>query len=135
VNLAFPGCLLAVAFASPAIRAELYRGQLYCDTYKELAAIPDITDLEVTVNGSLVGFRQVPSQVAPEVALFEHGTGTVSNGEVKMTGAASTQVWRFSSRYTGRLSQGGLVLTGTQVWQGGGFPGPLSRACEATLKP
>ena len=120
--------------AIPAEAVEAYRGELYCETSKDLAAIPDIVDFEVSIDGGKASYTYVePGQIAAEVALLDRGKGTVMDGQVEMVGGASTQVWQLQSRYSGRVSKGRTVLTGTQVWQGGGLAAPVSRACDAIL--
>jgi hypothetical protein len=129
--------LIAIVIAARrASAAEMYRGQLYCDTSKSLAAIADIVDFEVTIDGRQARYRQVPSgQIAAEVALFDAGSGTVSDGRVEMVGGARTNVWQLSSRYSGQLGQGRMTLAGTQTLQGPGAAAPEVRSCDAILRP
>src|SRR4051812_28507135 len=126
-------CLLVVISASFAQGAEIYRGQLYCGTLNELAALPAIVDFEVKVDGSQATYNQSPTQAAKEVALLDRGTGTVSANQIKLTGGGSTATWRVASTYIGALSSRGLAVAGTQNWAGGGLKQQVSRTCEAFL--
>ena len=120
----------------PAHAADTYRGQLYCETFKSLAAIADIVDFEISLTGKQASYSYVPSgRIAAEVALLDSGAGTAMDGQIEMAGGASTKVWHLQSRYSGRMSQSRITLTGVQTLQGGGLTGPITRTCDAVLTP
>ena len=108
--------LIAIVIAARrASAAEMCRGQLYCDTSKSLAAIADIVDFEVTIDGGQARYRQLPfGQIVAEVALFDADSGTVSDGRIEMGGGARTNVWQLSSRYSGQLGPGRMTLESVQ---------------------
>jgi len=120
--------------AVPAQGAEVFRGQLYCKSSKGLAALADIVDFSVTVDGTQVSYHRDPiGRIAPEVDLVESGTGTLSGDRLEMSGGAATEDWQLSSSYRGRRSGDRVTLQGEQVWRGTTLPAPVSRTCDAIL--
>lgn len=137
----FGSCARVVAFAvasggvlAPQVQAaEVFRGQLYCRGVKVLN-LPNVVDLRVTITGGAVAFeREMPGQDFATDMPWEKGSGSLSNGSVRMTGGGSTNAWRMDSVYDGRLSAEGLNLQGTQVWRGAKLAEAVPRSCDALL--
>jgi hypothetical protein len=116
-----------------------WRGSMRCQSVANQSVVGNVP-FTMTVTGGQARFeRRIGTSDGRPTENFERGSGTVApDGTVTLTGGGqgrgevTTNIWSFSSSYSGRIAGGQVTLQGQQNWQIPRQPN-VTRPCTITL--